>query len=281
MLHTGLVAPWHMESSRTRDQTRVSCIARRILYHWAAREAWKAESWPLDLQGSPCMSSFILWHWLWATPCPVHCRTLLGGAWARIYFSVAFPSLSLFFFFFFPALKQKCLENICKSVWVLKKQQGLTTPWATSIHPGPWPMLVAFAEFTQAPAPDHQLIECGSFWKQHLFLSCVTYWGRRACVRALTVREVMPASLLALVAVLKELPWWLRLKRRHAGRNASEQTNPVTETLGTQRDLNLGLQEDDTSIDEEDWTHPLERFTYDFSVLFIQTVNQTLFYESR
>ena len=91
----------------------------------------------------------------------------------------------------------------------------------------------------------------------------------------------MPASLLALVAVLKELPWWLRLKRRHAGRNASEQTNPVTETLGTQSDLNLGLQENDTSIDEEDWTHPLERFTYDFSVLFIQTVNQTLFYESR
>ena len=149
MLHTGLVAPWHMESSRTRDQTRVSCIARRILYHWAAREAWKAESWPLDLQGSPCMSSFILWHWLWATPCPVHCRTLLGGAWARIYFSVAFPSLSLFFFFF-SSLKTKVPWEHLQVCLSLEKTTGphntlgdLYSSWPLAhvggicrIHPG-------------------------------------------------------------------------------------------------------------------------------------------------
>ena len=29
----GLVAPWHVVSSQTRDQTRVSCIVRQILYH--------------------------------------------------------------------------------------------------------------------------------------------------------------------------------------------------------------------------------------------------------
>ena len=28
---TGLVAPWHMRSSRTRDRTRVLCISRQIL----------------------------------------------------------------------------------------------------------------------------------------------------------------------------------------------------------------------------------------------------------
>ena len=28
-----LVAPWHAESSQTRDQTCVSCTGRRILYH--------------------------------------------------------------------------------------------------------------------------------------------------------------------------------------------------------------------------------------------------------
>ena len=37
--HRGLVAPWHVGSSRTRGRTRVSCIGRHILYHWAAREA--------------------------------------------------------------------------------------------------------------------------------------------------------------------------------------------------------------------------------------------------
>ena len=36
---TGLVAPQHVGSSGTRDQTRVPCIGRRILYPWATREA--------------------------------------------------------------------------------------------------------------------------------------------------------------------------------------------------------------------------------------------------
>ena len=31
--HIGLAAPWHVESSQTRDQTRVPCIVRRILIH--------------------------------------------------------------------------------------------------------------------------------------------------------------------------------------------------------------------------------------------------------
>ena len=39
MWHTGLVALWHVESSRTRDRTRVPCIGRRIHNHYATREA--------------------------------------------------------------------------------------------------------------------------------------------------------------------------------------------------------------------------------------------------
>ena len=35
---TGLVALWHVESSRTRAQTRVPCIGRRILNHCTTRE---------------------------------------------------------------------------------------------------------------------------------------------------------------------------------------------------------------------------------------------------
>ena len=37
----GLVVPWHVGSSWTRDWIRVSCIDRWILYHWATREALK------------------------------------------------------------------------------------------------------------------------------------------------------------------------------------------------------------------------------------------------
>ena len=37
--HAGLVAPWHVGSSRTRARTCVPCIGRRILNHCATREA--------------------------------------------------------------------------------------------------------------------------------------------------------------------------------------------------------------------------------------------------
>ena len=36
--HTGLVAPRYVGSSRTRDQTHVSCIGRQIVNHCATRE---------------------------------------------------------------------------------------------------------------------------------------------------------------------------------------------------------------------------------------------------
>ena len=37
--NSGLVAPMHLKSSQTRDQTYVPCIGRRILNHWPTREA--------------------------------------------------------------------------------------------------------------------------------------------------------------------------------------------------------------------------------------------------
>ena len=37
--HTGLAAPWHVRSSRTRDRTHVRCIGRQIPNHCATREA--------------------------------------------------------------------------------------------------------------------------------------------------------------------------------------------------------------------------------------------------
>ena len=34
----GLVAPWRVESSQTRDRTHISCVGRWILNHWSTRE---------------------------------------------------------------------------------------------------------------------------------------------------------------------------------------------------------------------------------------------------
>ena len=52
--NTGLVAPRHVRSSKTRDQTPVLCIGRRILIHYATREVQKdntfAECLNLDLK---------------------------------------------------------------------------------------------------------------------------------------------------------------------------------------------------------------------------------------
>ena len=36
--HMGLVAPWHVESSWTRNQTRVPHIGRQIFNHWTTRK---------------------------------------------------------------------------------------------------------------------------------------------------------------------------------------------------------------------------------------------------
>ena len=36
--HTGFAAPWHVESSQSRVWTRVLCIGREMLNHWATRE---------------------------------------------------------------------------------------------------------------------------------------------------------------------------------------------------------------------------------------------------
>ena len=37
----GLVGPWDVESSLTRDRTCVLCACRQILNHWTTREVWK------------------------------------------------------------------------------------------------------------------------------------------------------------------------------------------------------------------------------------------------
>ena len=54
---TGLVAPRHVGSSQTRDQTRVPCIGRQILNHCATREV------PIPLEFWPCPEITFYWKW--------------------------------------------------------------------------------------------------------------------------------------------------------------------------------------------------------------------------
>ena len=41
----GLIAPWHVESSQSRDQTHVLCIGRQILNHWTTGEVCQSHFW--------------------------------------------------------------------------------------------------------------------------------------------------------------------------------------------------------------------------------------------
>ena len=70
-----LVAAWFVGSSRTRDQTWVSCVGRWILYHWAIKEALKimliffffppsVSSFPTVLLG-PILFGFSSLYWLY------------------------------------------------------------------------------------------------------------------------------------------------------------------------------------------------------------------------
>ena len=56
-------------SSQPRDQTRVSCMGRRILYHWATREAWGGGGRVLYfyIQKKSCSSSVMDMR-LWISP---------------------------------------------------------------------------------------------------------------------------------------------------------------------------------------------------------------------
>ena len=70
---TGLVAPWHVGSSRTRARTRVPCIGRRILNHCATREVPVLQFFFLSFQMyfistvTPYVNGYIMlftWHQL-------------------------------------------------------------------------------------------------------------------------------------------------------------------------------------------------------------------------
>ena len=56
---SGLPFPPPGDLPDPRDRTRVSCIGRQILYHWAAWEA----TFSASTKNSPYFSSFLSWSW--------------------------------------------------------------------------------------------------------------------------------------------------------------------------------------------------------------------------
>ena len=60
---TGLVALWHVGSSRTRHRTPVPCIGRWILNHWVTREVpsfnFRSQGWPSTHHTEKAQSVFL------------------------------------------------------------------------------------------------------------------------------------------------------------------------------------------------------------------------------
>ena len=76
---TGLVAMKHVASSPIRDGTRVSCIGRWILYHWATREAPN----PVLDSNVRAVLSHLNHVWLFATLWIVACQASLSMGLSR------------------------------------------------------------------------------------------------------------------------------------------------------------------------------------------------------
>ena len=79
----GLVSPWHVVSSQTRDRTRVSCIDRWITNHWTTREA-PAFEFREDTIQSTIPAAWKIWdaesnRHLWAETLHSSCWIFLAG----------------------------------------------------------------------------------------------------------------------------------------------------------------------------------------------------------
>ena len=85
----GLLALQHVGSSQIRDRTRVSCIGRQSLYHWANREA------PDDVLS--CMEAFNLYEFqfvFFSPICPICAFDVIFKKSLHIYCNEALPMFS-------------------------------------------------------------------------------------------------------------------------------------------------------------------------------------------
>ena len=98
----GLAGTRHVESSWSRDWTRVSCTGRQILYHWAMREAcWEIfDYWFSFLTSYRSIQIFCLWCSLWRF-CASKNSFIASRLSSFLVYSSQYSLIILFISFFF------------------------------------------------------------------------------------------------------------------------------------------------------------------------------------
>ena len=61
--HAGFVAPRHVESSHTRDRTRIPCFGKWILYHWTSRKVPILVSLFISIIQTKILEQFLVITW--------------------------------------------------------------------------------------------------------------------------------------------------------------------------------------------------------------------------
>ena len=119
----GLVAPWHVGSSWTRDRTSVPCSARWILNHWTTREAPLPPSWWTSLRIEHLLPMSAEPYWLLRVILSFsldQCTEILGLEW-KLHFSFSFPkevSILCPFSEFFRAMPAVETMSMPSALWV-------------------------------------------------------------------------------------------------------------------------------------------------------------------
>ena len=105
----GLVALWRVESSRTRDRTRVTCTGRWILNHWTTREVFLSFSFLLPFKGWIIHLCMDRPHFVY--PGNYFLRVILGSGYRH--FRDKYLSLKLYLYF----LHFLAVLGFCCSAW--------------------------------------------------------------------------------------------------------------------------------------------------------------------
>ena len=148
---TGLVAPRQVGSSQITDQTHVSCIGGRILYHWSTK-------------GAPTLFMFSCKDIpsLWSSGCYHCCHTLFPfskhldfNGFKTSEHAGYYGNLSFFLSFFFSTSDSNSLFVLMCSWfgWEGKPTHAwlFATPWVAHQVLGPWDLLGRMLEWIASP----------------------------------------------------------------------------------------------------------------------------------
>ena len=141
----GLLTPFHVGSSWTRDRTHVPCIGRWILNHWTTREVPSLQFFVLKFSNYRNMKGIIWWihihlH-LDSSAIMSSCFFFLSFknlyfdelfvSWRNVYLKVRITFLKFYFIFNFTILYWFC--HI--SIWICHRHTRVLHPESSSILP--------------------------------------------------------------------------------------------------------------------------------------------------